>query len=621
MLHVSRQGLLRRRPRNKAKLLSHRTKPTYGLRMKKTAVLIGLLGAILVSGLTVAGTQRTRPFVTNYAVNVASIAALPGMSGIDPRRIISSAGSYWSAYGGAARAFEDIGVTSATFCSFGYGVIHGDTGQSVVGPSAAAQADTCFGGFRLVLFSTSGTRQWFTQPTTIDGNSICAVGTSGQCVELSWVMRHEFGHYVLSGTGEAGGGHISTPLYKDECLMNEGGAANGLCEREIDIVGAISPPLQNGLLGPGFIGLADGGIASSSRATSYGWPTPSGWNSPSATSAPIGIGGFVPITGRNAFGYQIDRVAYARTDASPHVIETCSVSNCAGTRISVGVRSVRRPAVAYDPTRRIWYMFAVETSQTDSSIANKIRVLWSSDGSSWSSLGFIPDTSTQHPVSASYDAFSDSFVVAWTNSDLDKAWKFVSFDPGLTPGTGGTLPRCNRQTNSGAPYALGCYGEVIVSVVSSGGLLALRSHIRLANADPERWGFIGLGAPAIACDPGGSYYQCEVFTMEHSPAVNMISRRLCIGSSGTSCGSTGQYNYGISGTDYPIFLSQRRPNGSGVFLMSVRGTDDKLYWRSKTSIQDAFGPWQTVSSSLMVSAPAISLPSDSGSYESMMSYW
>lgn len=574
--------------------------------------------AFIAAATAVAGTFRNGNVNYNYYVNTGSLAQLRGIgSGVDLRRVIGNSGNFWSAYAGAAKTFKDVGTTASVGCQ-PYNLVQGSVGQSPIGPTAEGILLGCGATWALTLYGNDNTREFFLSPQVLQSTSACLQG--GTCSNFAKVVRHEFGHAILHGNGDgASAGHISAGLSLDPCLMDTtGSGAVGLCSKEIEAVGASILAPEHQLYGPGFIGLVDGGTATTSRALSAGFPTPSGWGAFAATSAPVGVGGQTPVRGYNAFGDRIDRVAYSRVDVVPHWIETCDVANCAATRVTVGggVQSVRAPTVAYDPGRRIWYMFVVVTSEFDATLANRILVLWSSDGASWMPLSYIPDARTQVSVSATYDYWSDSFVLAWVNSDYVNAPPFVNILNPLND------IRCNKRLSDGAPYSLGCLGETIVSVIGSGGFWAFRGHLRLPESDPRLFGLTGVGAPAVICDSGGAYYQCEVFVLNYSVGRETVSKRFCLNNGGGGCGITALNNYGAGSSDYPLAMSQRRANGSGVMVLSARGTDDRFYYRTKPFAGAAsWDPWVLLSTTTMVSAPSILLPSTANTYEAMMSIW
>jgi len=386
-----------------------------------------------------------------------------------------------------------------------------------------------------------------------------------------------------------------------------GGSGSSFCQGEIEAVGATASAPEQGLAGQGYLGQIDGGSLPTSSATSTsGFPIPTQWSPWMASTAPTGIGGHQSIAGVNSFNQQIDRVLYVRTDVSPHQIETCARSSCPTTRVAFTdplFLTTRRPTVTYDPTRKIWYIFVVSTSQTDATNANRVQIAWSPDGTAWFPLGSLPDVVTRYSVGAAYDSYLDGFVVAWSNGRAD-ATRFPT--PNAEPAA--VRRYCNtllQQNGQSVPYAFGCEGEVNLHAIRSlpGTPLTVVGHLRLSNASPGLWGFRGLGAPVVVCDQG-AYYNCEVLTINYSADHDLVGRRFCISQSSGFCGATGVISNGGT-SNFPLTISPRRPDGSGALTLGATGYNREVYIKSKTSIGASWTDWSSVSTIPVASGPLV----------------
>ena len=173
-------------------------------------------------------------------------------------------------------------------------------------------------------------------------------------------------------------------------------------------------------------------------------------------------------------------------------------------------------------------------------------------------------------------------------------------------GVGDFQGQCYASSVSNPNWLRHCRNEVLAAVLTptggnGSGIVVTAVQRFSLNPSSGQFGYTGLGSPSVVCDPVTSGLQCEVYVINWSQFKEIKNWRICVNTSGF-CGYSLPYSERANSpgeTDFPIALSQRRPNGNGRVMEVVTGGDLNLYWRSKASVADSFGSWNGISGTVI----------------------
>lgn len=557
-----------------------------------------VVGVCLISHFSVAGNVFQGPaIVFDYKLNspsfIGSLTWASGVtSGVNPteiQRTVSYAANHWAAYGGARRIWRFVGETSLT---------GGASGE----PYVIAALPGCYSlvfdpACTAVAYNTSfpvGEIRVFEGTPVFPKRFALGDALSTADIDLFQLILHEVGHSTLVGGG-VDTGHLDSVAATDTCVMDSPGGSfapsfagepiRGFCQKELSNIGRD----QNSLAGNGYF---QNNIREATSITANA----AAWSLPTTTALPYGIGGAELVHGIDIFSGAEWRLSAVTSPLGFDQLASVPVKLAppgGGWAANIAPAAVMRPSIVWDPLRKAWWMFL-----RDQTVANRIQVFKNNPGTSnWDNMGVLAHSTlrmqSQYPIGASFDPVSGNIVIAWNSSE--------------GPNRIGSV--CTTGDSSfGVGWLAHCQSEVMAAVlVPSPGF-----GTSIAVQAVRRFNVRGLGSPSVICDPQFGN-QCQFFTVNPGQFKEIRSLRFCVNGNGF-CGQeaapTSERPTSPGETDFPIGLSNRRPDGTGSIVIAVTGTDRRVYWKSKASVASGFPGWSgPLTTDLLVGGPSVHLTS------------
>ena len=548
------------------------------------------VGVCLISHLSIAGPVLQGPaIVFDYKLNSPSFASL-SWAGVNPteiQRTISYAANHWAAYGGARRIWRFVGETTLT-------------GGAVGEPYVIAALPGCYTlvfdpACTIIAYNTSlpvGEIRVFGGTPVFPKRFALGDALSTADFDLFTLMMHEVGHSTLVGAG-VDTGHIDSVATTDTCIMESGGGLfapsffgepiRGFCQKELANIGRD----QNSLAGNGYF---QTNIREATSTTSNA----AAWSAPSTSALPYGIGGAAIVHGIDIFSGSEWRLSAVTSPLGFDQAASVPVKLAppgGGWVANIAPAAVMRPSIVWDPIRKAWWMFL--RNQT---VSNRIQVFKNNPGTpNWDNMGVLAHSSlrmqSQYPIGASFDPVTGNIVIVWNSSE--------------GPNRIGS-PCTSGDSTFGANWLAHCQSEVVAAVlVPSGGF-----GTSIAVQAVQRFNVRGLGSPSVICDLQLGN-QCQFFTVNPGQFKEIRSLRFCVNGNGF-CGQDSTPNSerpnSPGETDFPIGLSNRRPDRTGSIVIAVTGTDRRVYWKSKASVASGFPGWSgPLLTDLLVGGPSVHL--------------
>ncbi len=521
---------------------------------------------------TIVGPGNTRQFVVNSQSFKANLGWSGGIVPNEIARTVSYAANHWAGFSGARQTYKYVGETTLTSCSVGPKVIAAKAGCSPQGCNAVAHNDPCG---ELIVWNGGGG----TSPATIFTlNPPIQYANGVREIELTGVLVHEFGHDLLSGPGEDGNQHLfNVNAVQDPCVMHPStvGAFRGFCTKEVLNIGRSA----NSLVGFGYL---DQWLV---KRTASG-PTPATWSA--ATNSPVssGISGGEVAFGTSAFNPNLEFQGVATTVAwwnqgffPPAVTTDITL----GGSSTLAPKAFIRPSVVFDPTRSALWAF---TREDGAGVQNRVRVFRMTVGvTGWVDLGLLSHPSlnieSKYPVGVAYDPRTTNLLLTWNSSE----------------GNGEFQSRCDKTMSSNPNFLQHCRNEILAAILvptgANGSSISVSAVQRFSLNPVGQFGYVGLGTPNVVCDPVSFGLQCEVYVVNWNQYKEIVNWRICVNSTGF-CGFSLPFSERTNSpgeTDFPVALSQRRPDGTGRVMKLIVGTDQNIYWKTKSTVASGFGSW------------------------------
>lgn len=511
-----------------------------------------LLACLSLSAPAFANATSTDARTADYYINQTSFDAIYGVS---TANVLLRAIRSTTTSGGSSQAFHNSGTTN-------------DTGCGLLAPNHVWASSVCpwwgcgdqgvwtpcpNGHWQITIYINGGTVRQplaLTTPTFFNGP------------DLDNTVSHEFIH-------AAGVGHIDTEV---PCNMNGGSAPDAgvwpsinqrtFCESEMSAMWHTR------------------GVGKILRAARPDYTTPPPTNPASwtelGTCTNFGIGMGDIQRGQLPGGAARDGMVIATTISSFHqpLVFDYDTFNCSNNQVTTSGMH-RRPTLAYDPTRKRWWVFAHW-----SAMPNNVWVYVSSDFANWTPAGQLSDAvfgaaSTREAVAATYDPISDQIIVALN----DYTVRDVS-----------------------ACYANGCTGDLVVMRAAAGSSTPVTwtGRTRLHPSDPTSTtpGYRAVGPPALACESVAfSGKQCDLVFTANDSSRNLAGLKL--GFDPVTKAFTGvstPYYFGGAATPNPISITALQGGGGNPpqTALAITGMDDRIYvtWKTAGTNWTAPNYWQ-----------------------------
>jgi hypothetical protein len=440
-------------------------------------------------------------------------------------------------------------------------------------------------------------------------------------VDLTLIAIHEFGHGQLTGVGQdtasPDGGptsHLLTEVALDPCIMQPGssGEFQGFCTKEIRNVGRLINSSTTNLDGTGYASVVN-------RELKAVGPVPSAISSQTTTAISAGISGSVLAYGTDLFNPSTEWQLYASTKALSPAATLPPVALAPGNAAwsaDVATDAVQRPALVFDQSRNAWFMVVRQTLN----FRNMMRLYKNVAGTpNWVNVGLLQHSYTniesQYPPGLAVDNRSTSagalnnLVMVWSSSEGNNTMgRGLSADGGYPL----TNTGCNAPLSTNSTWLRHCKNEILGAVITPDGNGSasplVQAVTRYTYLYPQNWGYVGLGSPSIICDPpvSGVSMQCQIYVVNATQWKEIVTWRQCVNATGfCGFGLPESERANSSGeTDFPVAVSSRRLNGDGRIMEAIVGTDRKIYWRTKASVQSVFPGWTQFSGANAVAAPS-----------------
>lgn len=477
---------------------SIKSAPGRGMPTRRLPRFALLAAAVVVLPLTSSATPGP---VSSEAVDVNLASFGNEFGGEDPRNVIRTAMTSWTAYAGGRETFHVDQVTTNAGCGW-FGTkphIYGTTALDCA-PECPLTCDCtlavrqgCFlGGWVIAVYINN--RQFSLFPMT-----------SGQ-TDFQHVIQHELGHKWT--------GHIDD----DTCVMNSSPAVENAAQRYFcngDLAALRANP--------------DIGTEQIRKATNLVWPTPddTSWSS---VGLSVNSGrGFASLL-RGVTDYIVE------TGVNTNITTMVDYYGNGGGLPSFANTSLR-PGSAYDPIRARHWIFTVDSYYN-------IIVLYYQNGA-WTTVGTMSNGSasprTRVPPTATYDHLTDSIVVAFNNWGGTKAYP-------PCPGPFG----CSGDLNVAVLSASG--PTPIGSITRFGN--------SLGSWSVAGWGTPTVACDDVR-DPSG--FQCEVVLSSLNQFRLIEGQRFGVSLSRTVTGWSSNYNLGdatgypismhnVPGSDFVVLM-------------------------------------------------------------------
>lgn len=333
-----------------------------------------------------------------YRVNVGSLQSNLSLGAEDPTRSIQSAFGALQWNGGSRIKMQYLGSTSTmTSCAnitAGTSLVVANSGCSAAGCSSrTADLQICSGG-EVVITVYKGT-----------GTTWKTTATSNSYSEVAGAVLGALARYAGASASNPSTCLSSSSVTNDALIK----ARNTFCNAEISQMSTQTS--TGGAFYPAITGVYSSGIT----------PTNSSFSAYSGiiVIGNSGLGGFDGQRGYVAPSYDRGGVVYAKAPSIGEPVVFFDNSPVVGYNgeVSTPANSFRRPSFGYDPSRKIWWLFAHDPNYED-----RVKYWSSTDRTSWTSQGTLKirdytagetPISTRMPVSVAYDKTNDRLIVAY----------------------------------------------------------------------------------------------------------------------------------------------------------------------------------------------------------------